>query len=91
RLAAWLWEHGTVTTPEDEVAAGLVRELLADSPEGFDWISEAQGAQRRMLIKSLERARRDRMARLSGTRESEANTLMLEIRAIGERLKKLSS
>ncbi len=91
RLAAWLWEHGTVTTPEDEVAAGLVRELLADDPEGFDWISEAEGAQRRMLLKSLERARRDRMARLSGARESEANALMLEIRAIGERLKKLSS
>ena len=91
QLAAWLWVHGTEETPEDEVAAGLVRELLADSPEDFDWISEAEGAQRRMLLKSLERARRDRMARLSGARESEADALMLEIRTIGERLKKLSS
>ncbi len=91
QLAAWLWVHGTEETPEDEVAAGLVRELLADSPEGFDWISEAEGAKRRMLLKSLERARRDRMARLSGARESEADALMLEIRTIGERLKKLSS
>lgn len=91
QLAAWLWVHGTEATPEDEVAAGLVRELLADSPEGFDWVSEAEGAQRRMLLKSLERARRDRMARLSGARESEADALMLEIRTIGERLKKLSS
>lgn len=91
QLAAWLWEHGPEATPEDEGVAGLVRELLADSPDDFDWISEAEGAQRRMLLKSLERARRDRMARLSGARESEANALMLEIRTIGERLKKLSS
>jgi DNA primase len=89
-LATWIWEHGAEQPPLDGPVADLARELLAASGEGLDWQAEVRGAVRRVVIRSLQRGRRERTARLAVARGEEAERLMFEIREIADRLNELS-
>ena len=89
-LATWVWENGAEAPPLDGPEADLARELLAASGEGLDWQAEVRGAVRRVVIRSLQRGRRERTARLAVARGEEAERLMFEIREIADRLNELS-
>lgn len=52
-LAEWIWSGES--TPPDEPAAALMRELCADTPEGMNWLAEIEGRARRMVQKKLEK------------------------------------
>jgi DNA primase len=86
--AVWSWllesPHGL---PAEEPAASLVRELLADAPDDFDWGAEARGAARRLVERRLRRQLREREEALRKTGETqEASRLMEEIQAIARSL-----
>jgi hypothetical protein len=86
--AVWSWllesPHGL---PGEEPAASLVRELLADAPDDFDWGAEARGAARRLVERRLRRQLREREEALRKTGETqEASRLMEEIQAIARSL-----
>ena len=82
--------NGAQSPPLDGPVADLARELLAASGEGLDWRAEVRGAVRRVVIRSLQRGRRERTARLAVARGEEAERLMFEIREIADRLNELS-
>jgi DNA primase len=86
RVATWL-RRGSDEPPDDEATASLVRELLVDAPEGFDWEAEARGAARRLVERRLRRELREREEALRKTGEAdEASRLMEEIQAIARSL-----
>ena len=88
-LVAALWEGEDPMALEGN-AAGLVRELLAGSPEEYDWHAEAEGAVRKLKIRALERSRRERRTRLGSAQGDDAHRLMAEIDLITKQILELT-
>lgn len=87
-LIAALWE-GEDPMALDGEAAELVRELLAASPEQFDWHAEAEGAVRMLKVRALKRSWRERQSRLASASGEEANRLLAEIDLINKQILEL--
>ncbi len=88
-LVAALWEGEDPMALEGNAAA-LVRELLAASPEEYDWHAEAEGAVRKLKIRALERSRRERRTRLTSAQGDDAHRLMAEIDLITKQILELT-
>lgn len=82
-LAAAMWRDEDAGALEG-AAGELARELLAGSPEGYDWHAEAEGGLRAVKVRALERERREHRAALAGARGDEANRRMAEIDRISK-------
>jgi DNA primase len=90
-LARWLWS-GRADLPESGVEGALARELAASAPPGFDWVSEASGATRRMVERRLMQQLKERSHRLGQTVEAaESARLIQEIDTIARSLRELSA
>ncbi|MFN8588018.1 MAG: DNA primase [Candidatus Eisenbacteria bacterium] len=87
-LVAALFEGEDPMALEGDPAA-LVRELLASTPEEYDWHAEAEGAVRMLKIRALERSRRERRARLGSAQGDDARRLLAEIDLISKQILEL--
>ena len=91
RVASWMWS-GQDGVPDDEEAAGLMRELSAEAPGTFDWRQEVEGALRNLMMQRLKRRRKEREEQLRRVESSdEATHLLKELDEIARSLRDLSA
>ncbi|MCC6650547.1 MAG: hypothetical protein IT348_05315 [Candidatus Eisenbacteria bacterium] len=87
-LVAALWEGEDPMALEGGVAE-LVRDLLASSPDEYDWHAEAEGAVRMLKVRALKRSWRERQSRLPSASGDEATRLLAEIDLINKQILEL--
>ena len=94
-LAKVWWEQGVVMPGDDgnDGTAALARELATEAAAGEEQDERAEllGAIRRLVMRRLQKDRREREAQLVTARGEEMTRLMREIQEIASTLKKLST
>lgn len=87
-LAEALWK-GEDPMGLEGAAGDLARDLLATSPEEYNWHAEAEGAVRMLKVRALERSRRERRTRLASAQGEAVNRLMAEIDFLSKQIQEL--